>query len=402
MKAPNFLFLLIPILVILFSESISNSLYAQDFKLPQDPLEGQALFAEKSCIKCHSILGQGGRIGSDLGRSQANKTALDILAAMWNHSGEMSQAMVKGQTIPKLEPAELAAMLSFLYYLTYFGKPGSSEAGASLIESRGCLNCHSIRGSGGAEGPALDHLGRSPSPVLIAQQMWNHGPKMIQLLQKKNISFPALQGKDIADLVAYLHSVNPEASQSLTYAFPGSSARGAEVFTAKGCNQCHSLNGRGGSIGPDLGRRSFHYSVEEIAAMMWNHAPKMFQKMQAKAISIPKFKNNEMADLIAYLYFLDFRIQPGDADKGRIIFEEKNCHKCHSLNGYKATVGPNLARIKGLDDIITISTAMWNHNILMQKEMKKQQIPYPRFNGEELKNLLTFIQSIRERAHEGK
>jgi len=376
---------------------LANPLFAQEFQLPENPLEGQALFVKKGCIQCHSVFGEGGKVGSDLGRSQANKTALGILAAMWNHSGEMSQAMIKGQNPAQLAPNEMAALLSFLYYLNYFGQPGSADNGAKIFESKGCNQCHSIGGKGGTEAPALDKLSYLASPVLMAQEMWNHGTKMMQYLKKKNLLFPILSGKDIADLLTYSQSFNPAPPQSVRYAFPGSPNRGAVLFKEKKCIQCHRINGKGGTVGSDLSRRPFHQSVDEIAAIMWNHAPKMMQKMHAKGIMPPRFDCNEMADIIAYLYFLDFRIRPGDVEQGKKIFEAKQCNKCHSLNGYQGKIGPNLARVKGLNDIITISTAMWNHNIKMQKEMKKQHIPYPRFTGTELKNLLTFIRSNRER-----
>src|SRR5207344_215886 len=37
---------------------------------------------------------------------------------------------------------------------------------------------------------------------------------------------------------------------------PGDSARGAGLFVAKGCIQCHSVNGQGGRVAPDLARPS--------------------------------------------------------------------------------------------------------------------------------------------------
>ncbi len=395
MKILRIHYILILLLGLLFAEQ--PQFFSQEFQLPENPLEGQKVFVNKGCVKCHSIFGEGGKIGSDLGRSQANKTALGILAAMWNHSGEMSQAMVRGQNPAQLAPNEMAALLSFLYYLKYFGHPGSAENGARLIQSKRCLQCHSVGGKGGTVAPALNKLNRYASPVLIAQEMWNHGAKMMRYLKEKNLPFPVLSGNEIADLLAYIQSLNPAPPNAVRYAFPGSPNRGAILFKEKKCIQCHRVNGEGGTIGPDLSQRPFHQSVDEIAAIMWNHAPKMMEKMQSKGITPPQFKDNEMADIIAYLYFLDFRIQPGDVAQGKKIFEAKKCNKCHSLNGYQGKTGPNLARVKGLNDIITISTAMWNHNIKMQQEMKKQHIPYPRFTGTELKNLLTFIRSNRER-----
>ena len=36
---------------------------------------------------------------------------------------------------------------------------------------------------------------------------------------------------------------------------------------------------------------------------------------------------------------------PSEPLKGRIVFEEKNCIKCHSINGAGGEIGPDLARV---------------------------------------------------------
>ena len=78
---------------------------------------------------------------------------------------------------------------------------------------------------------------------------------------------------------------------------------GIDIFKEKGCAQCHSVFGRNGKDGPDLGKEKFYGTHLELAARMWNHFPKMYEKMQKtdvefQAISAPR----DMADLYAYLY----------------------------------------------------------------------------------------------------
>jgi hypothetical protein len=54
---------------------------------------------------------------------------------------------------------------------------------------------------------------------------------------------------------------------------------GSRVFGEKGCVKCHSINGLGGTVGPDLGGISQAGSFYELAATMWNHVPGMTQRM---------------------------------------------------------------------------------------------------------------------------
>src|ERR1039458_10702627 len=57
---------------------------------------------------------------------------------------------------------------------------------------------------------------------------------------------------------------------------PGDARRGEQLFTSEQCIQCHSLNGKGGTLAPDLSRRvDRDYTPSVMASLMWNHAPDM-------------------------------------------------------------------------------------------------------------------------------
>ncbi len=59
---------------------------------------------------------------------------------------------------------------------------------------------------------------------------------------------------------------------------------GSQVFGSTGCVKCHSVNGLGGTIGPELGRIARRRSFYDLAATMWNHLPIMGQQMKALGI----------------------------------------------------------------------------------------------------------------------
>jgi mono/diheme cytochrome c family protein len=88
---------------------------------------------------------------------------------------------------------------------------------------------------------------------------------------------------------------------------PVDSARGERVFVAQSCNQCHSINGEGGKIAPDLGKRiDRNYTPTVLLSIMWNHAPSMWGAMEARGIERPVLDEQTAADLFAYFYSARF------------------------------------------------------------------------------------------------
>src|SRR3954462_4535168 len=79
------------------------------------------------------------------------------------------------------------------------------------------------------------------------------------------------------------------------------STRGERLFETESCIQCHSIRGKGGTVGPDLGSRIGRgYSPALLASVMWNHAPVMWASMRAKGIPPPAIDEQAAADLFAY------------------------------------------------------------------------------------------------------
>lgn len=85
----------------------------------------------------------------------------------------------------------------------------------------------------------------------------------------------------------------------------GDPVNGARLFATKGCADCHSYGGKGGTDAPPLDYMKGHLSAREIANMsgqIWNHLPVMLQHFRKEGIPVPTFSGYEMADLIAYLH----------------------------------------------------------------------------------------------------
>src|SRR5512140_1901194 len=142
-------------------------------------------------------------------------------------------------------------------------------------------------------------------------------------------------------------------------ALPADPLAGRQVFLQKGCQTCHAVWGEGGSLGPDLGKGGVWHSVMQLAGVLWNHSPEMIEKMRERRMSRPVISGTEMADLAAFLYFLNYFDAPGDAVRGKLLFTDKGCSKCHAL-GAGASIGPALDKYKQLASPLFLARAMWS------------------------------------------
>jgi mono/diheme cytochrome c family protein len=177
---------------------------------------------------------------------------------------------------------------------------------------------------------------------------------------------------------------------------------GSRVFGQKGCARCHAVNGQGaGRTGPDLGRVSRPRSFHDLTASLWNHLPAMASAMRKQATPRPELNATEAANLIAFLYTIDYFDRPGDRVRGQRLFTAKQCVVCHQREGVGGVVGPNLDFLRGVAAPIDLATAMWNHGSAMAGVMTARRVPRPTFTGQELRDLVAFLAAPREGLAEG-
>lgn len=172
----------------------------------------------------------------------------------------------------------------------------------------------------------------------------------------------------------------------------GDPVRGATLFSSFGCNSCHSLYGIGPSVGPDLAKiPSTDWNPVRLVADMWSHNPQMWEKIKDAQFGIPRISESDMVDLLTYLYLIRYVDQPGDPEKGKVLFSSKHCADCHRVSEGSEGVGPDLTRLGG-DTPIIWAQRMWNHGRGMQQAMAGKNIAWPTFQGQEMVDLLTYIQ----------
>jgi mono/diheme cytochrome c family protein len=355
-----------------------------------DPIRGQALFVSKGCVDCHAVRGTGGRMGPDLGRAAIKGSFPEIAAGLWNHSPVMEAKMRELRVArPRFEKNELADLIAFLYFLNYFDEPGDPRAGKVLFAEKHCIRCHAVGREGGTIGPRLDTIPRGAPPLRIAQALWNHGAAMMDAMQRMGLDPPRFQGSEFLDLVAFLRSQGVRAAPR-EFRSAGEPEAGRRLFAGKGCARCHAVFGRGGRVGPDLGRAELRGSVTQLAGTMWNHWPAMSSAMEAIGMAPPTFAGDELADVFAYLFLVRYDGPPSDRARGAAVYAGRGCAQCHGAGG-EGGIGPRLRGQMAGEAPERVLQRMWNHAPGMLERMSAQGTAWPRFEGGELADLLSFL-----------
>ena len=231
--------------------------------------------------------------------------------------------------------------------------------GRRLIIALGCISCHDIPGFEGLtfRGPALDSIGNKVRPGWLA--VWLKDPKSY-LPQSKMGNF-RLSTDEIAGLQGFLLSQRlqePLDSTGVDWK-NADTANGRALFGELRCVSCHSINGRGGTMGPELTR------IGDKVARDWLFSYlKDPHRVQPDTPMLQyRLTDNQLRDLTAYL--LEEYSSAGDGSEppsatyqdarlvsaGRAVFERRGCQSCHRLAAIKdaGRIGPSLAGVADRD-----------------------------------------------------
>lgn len=345
-----------------------------------DVKEGWRIFTIKKCNVCHSIWGEGGKGGPDLGTlPESYKTPSQLVALIWNHGPQMWAKMpAKKITYPKIDKNEMADLFAFLYFIRYMDEPGNPLNGRRVFETKGCEKCHSLGKESEGE---LGRWGSYVNPILWAQMMWNHAPQMEKEMRGKGISWIKFKGNEMVDLIAYIRSLTPEMERF--YLSPGDPLSGEAIFKREGCSECHRLETK-----LDLAKiKELPNTLGQLAGVMWNHFPEMWKEIEGKGRIRPFLTGQEMADITAYLFSIQYFDFPGEATRGKKVFLNKRCNLCHKKGGK----GPDLSKLKDRMTPVTMAQTMWNHGPEMWEEMNKAKVSLQKIDDQEVVDLMEYL-----------
>lgn len=204
--------------------------YYASMKVIPSAGQGQRLFLQKGCIGCHSVGGQGGKVGpalDDVGLRRAPDW-------MVQHFRD-PQAVTPGTVMPRFgfTETEARALTDFLLHLrdqkvalTLPSLMSPVERGREVFRKYGCAGCHGPEGKGGVPNPNSKTAEQVPGLTYVADGYTRaelktrilKGQKEIVALDPKRppppLYMPAwgavIQDAEVDDLVSYLISLKPK------------------------------------------------------------------------------------------------------------------------------------------------------------------------------------------------
>jgi mono/diheme cytochrome c family protein len=206
--------------------------YYVSMKTIPGPQAGQRLFQEKGCIGCHSVGGQGGKVGPPLDEVAKRHDTQWIIAHFKN-----PQAVSPGTVMPQFNftDQQIHALTEFLLSLTdtnvvgYLKIPALMspiDRGKAVYKKYGCAGCHGPNGQGGVPNPNAKTAQQVPSVKFVAEgytvaeleKRVLDGQREITAMDTNKpappLYMPAWRGKisegELKDLVAYLMSLMPK------------------------------------------------------------------------------------------------------------------------------------------------------------------------------------------------
>jgi mono/diheme cytochrome c family protein len=289
---------------------------------------------------------------------------------MWNHAPSMWAAMEKsGVKPPAVAEQQAADLFAFFYAARYFERPGDAARGKRAFSAKRCAECHAVSGGSAPGGPSAETWGSLADPIALAGKMWNHAPQMKAEFAKRKIAWPELTSQDLTDMLVYLRNLPGARAAKAEFAL--APAGSPQLLKEKGCADCHK---------DGLQNRLKDKTLTDIAAAMWNHAPRMKE-------SGIQLSYDEMRGILSALWADQFFAARGNADRGKSVFAAKQCGSCHG----DASSGAPKLEPKPEFSPVTMVAVLWRHGPQMLASMKKKNVQWPRLTPSQVSDLTAFL-----------
>jgi len=253
-------------------------------KEPAELSDGKFI-SRKSNKQIYRVIYYGGKrlkkshLMPPFGNTLSNKEIWSLVAWVRHLAGDKEHSVKLPENVtierPQGIPIEMADLEFFKRWFSVEGKSSKAESFGELLFHRrkSCLACHKVGEEGGKVGPDLSRSGFNYSPEWL--YAWIKNPQAFRPDSKMpNLN---LDDKEAWALAAYLNGLHEEdeglpEEWDIFLKTKGDAERGkALFFDLKGkatCSKCHTVNGKGGKVGPDLSHigssRSANFLLESL------------------------------------------------------------------------------------------------------------------------------------------
>lgn len=403
--------------------------------------EGASLYGVAFCSSCHAVQNAAGNlVGGDLGpeltgiggkvnpewlrRWLNDPQAYDPRTQMPHYRfGKKQIEVLSGFLLNKKEDDLLANV--------HLPAPDSSSVarGKRLVGDYGCAACHRINGVSPPRnfGPDLSSIGSKPMaqisfgsaepetlPDFISGKIrdpraYGSGLKM----PKYNLTGPQIEALTIALLAQTSHATILPKGLILSSAHPSDYQPGGDagrLMNDLRCQSCHSIDGNGGDMAPDLsweGSAAQRPWLEEFMRNPNTLRPALIRRMPKFNLSSEEIKAISGYIVSAYqapgfdAHTLDVHALNGDAAlRGKDLFYSKYaCQSCHiaDYKKDKGYIGPPLAATGNR------RPAVWIYRWLKdpQAVVPGTLMPNPNLTNDEARDLTAFLMTLKAKENGG-
>ena len=126
----------------------------------------------------------------------------------------------------------------------------------------------------------------------------------------------------------------------------------------------------------------------------WNHAPAMLARVRQSSFPAPTLEGGEIQDVLTFLTDLQYSEPSGSALLGERVFTERGCVRCHGAKAEGTQQGPRLKPNADPFTVVSLASALWNHGPGMLARAQQLGIPWPRLQGTDLGDLVSFLNHL--------
>ncbi len=209
--------------------------------------------------------------------------------------------------------------------------------GREMFDDYGCRGCHKVEGQERVKvGPPIKKIRQKVKTDWLYR--WIKNPK--KYLPYTKMPDLKLSDQEVADITRFLI---PQTESKKKVQIEGSYERGEQLFRESRCITCHSVEGKGGDIGPDLAKVSSKIHPEYLYKFIKNPQGLLPDTLMPTF----GFSDQEVRDLVAFLSeeYIDIEleeeqiaqnmksIEGANVQRGKELIETYGCTGCHEIEG---------------------------------------------------------------------